>query len=98
METKQKGGTHPMSFLDQQYREIITKAVIGKGKKSIKDTDYITASHRPSSILGCWIINHNYRASLVEKDKVEIRGAYDVNIWYSFNDNSKTEVVSERVQ
>lgn len=87
-----------MSFLDHHYREIITKAVIGKGKKSVEDTDRITAPHRPSSILGCWIINHKYRANLVEKDKVEIRGTYDVNIWYSYNDNSKTEVVSERVE
>ncbi|SHN17144.1 outer spore coat protein CotE [Gracilibacillus kekensis] len=87
-----------MSFLDQQYREIITKAVIGKGRKFKQDTNTITPSHRPSSILGCWIINHNYHAKLVKKETVEIRGHYDVNVWYAFNDNTKTEVVTERVE
>ncbi|GAE91536.1 outer spore coat protein E [Gracilibacillus boraciitolerans JCM 21714] len=87
-----------MSFLDQQYREIITKAVIGKGRKFKQETNTITPPHRPSSILGCWIINHNYHAKLVKKDTVEISGHYDVNVWYAFNDNTKTEVVTERVE
>lgn len=87
-----------MSFLDQQYREIITKAVTGKGRKFTKDVNTITANHRPSSILGCWIINHHYHAKLAGKDKVEIHGKYDVNIWYAFNDNTKTEVVSQTVE
>ncbi|WP_163536865.1 outer spore coat protein CotE [Gracilibacillus sp. YIM 98692] len=87
-----------MSFLDQEYREIITKAVIGKGRKFKQDTDTITPAHRPSSILGCWIINHHYHAKLVKKDVVEIRGSYDVNVWYAYNDNTKTEVVTERVE
>ena len=87
-----------MSFLDQQYREIITKAVIGKGRKFKQDTNYITPTHRPSSILGCWIINHHYHAKLINDETVEIKGSYDANVWYAFNDNTKTEVVSERVE
>ncbi|MGN8646910.1 outer spore coat protein CotE [Gracilibacillus sp. HCP3S3_G5_1] len=87
-----------MSYLDQEYREIITKAVIGKGRKFKQETNTIVPTHRPSSILGCWIINHNYRAKLVKDDTVEIRGSYDVNVWYAYNDNTKTEVVSERVE
>ena len=31
------------------------------------------------------------------KDTVEMIGSYDINIWYSYNDNTKTEVVTERV-
>ncbi|UOQ47802.1 outer spore coat protein CotE [Gracilibacillus caseinilyticus] len=87
-----------MSYLDQQYREIITKAVIGKGRKFKQDTNTITPAHRPSSILGCWIINHIYQAKLTKKDTVEIRGSYDVNIWYAYNDNTRTEVVTEKVE
>ncbi|ENH96673.1 spore coat protein E [Gracilibacillus halophilus YIM-C55.5] len=87
-----------MSFLDQQYREIITKAIIGKGRKFTQDTDVITPSHRPSSILGCWIINHHYHAKLKKEDVVEIRGSYETNVWYAYHDNTKTEVVTETVE
>ncbi|MBM7572104.1 outer spore coat protein CotE [Aquibacillus albus] len=86
-----------MSFLDQEYREIITKAVIGKGRKFTQDTNKITPSHRPASILGCWVINHLYNAKKKGDEIVEVNGSYDVNIWYSYNDNTKTEVVTERV-
>ncbi|WP_099158174.1 outer spore coat protein CotE [Virgibacillus ndiopensis] len=86
-----------MSFLDQEYREIITKAVCGKGRKFTQATHSISPSHRPSSILGCWVINHLYNAKKKSEDTVEVNGSYDINIWYSYNDNTKTEVVTERV-
>ncbi|WP_182199229.1 outer spore coat protein CotE [Paraliobacillus salinarum] len=86
-----------MSFLDQEFREIITKAVIGKGRKFTQDTNTITPTHKPSSILGCWIINHLYQAKRKGDELVEVNGSYDVNVWYSYNDNTKTEVVTERV-
>lgn len=86
-----------MSFLDKDYREIITKAVIGKGKKFTQATHSVSPSHRPTSILGCWVINHLYNAKYKSEDTVEVNGSYDINIWYSYNDNTKTEVVTERV-
>jgi len=86
-----------MTFLDQEYREIITKAVCGKGRKFTKENHSVSPSHRPSSILGCWVINHLYNAKKTSKDTVEVNGSYDINIWYSYNDNTKTEVVTERV-
>lgn len=86
-----------MSFHDKEYREIITKAVIGKGKKFTQATHSISPSHHPSSILGCWVINHLYNAKKKSEDTVEINGSYDINIWYSYNDNTKTEVVTERI-
>lgn len=86
-----------MTFLDKEYREIITKAVCGKGRKFTKESNTISPSHRPSSILGCWVINHLYNAKKKSKDVVEVNGSYDINIWYSYNDNTKTEVVTERV-
>ncbi len=86
-----------MSFLEKNYREIITKAICGKGKKFTKATHTVTPSHKPSSILGCWIINHMYHAKKKSKDTVEVSGSYDINVWYSYNDNTKTEVVTERV-
>src|SRR5690625_1406181 len=87
-----------MSYRDYSYREIITKAVCGKGRKLTKATNYVDPSNRPSSVLGCWIINHAYHAKEKDKECIEIHGTYDINIWYSFNDNTKTEVVSHTVQ
>ncbi|TXL67757.1 outer spore coat protein CotE [Cerasibacillus terrae] len=87
-----------MSFLKKEYREIITKAVCGKGKKFTNETHSVTPSHRPTSILGCWIINHRYHSKKKSEDSVEVNGSYDINIWYSYHDNTKTEVVTERVQ
>ncbi len=80
-----------------QYREIITKAVVAKGRKFTKSSHTICPAHHPSSILGCWIINHKYEAIKVGK-KVEIHGSYEINVWYSYNQNTKTEVVTDKVQ
>ncbi|MFB6466722.1 outer spore coat protein CotE [Cytobacillus sp. Hz8] len=80
-----------------EYREIITKAVVAKGRKFTQSSHTICPEHHPSSILGCWIINHTYEAKKHGK-AVEISGFYDINVWYSYNDNTKTEVVTERVE
>ncbi len=79
-----------------EYREIITKAVVAKGRKYTQSKHTICPGHQPSSILGCWIINHKYEAKKVGKT-VEICGTYDINVWYSYSENTKTEVVTERV-
>ncbi|HET7629138.1 MAG TPA: outer spore coat protein CotE [Bacillales bacterium] len=86
-----------MSFdHEQNYREIITKAVVGKGRKFSQSAHTVSPAHRPSSILGCWIINHKYRARK-DGDVVVIEGSYDTNTWYSHNKNTKTEVATETV-
>ena len=41
-------------------REIVTKAVIGKGKKTFTTTNRAKAEEVPTTILGCWVINHNF--------------------------------------
>ena len=79
-----------------EYREIITKAVVAKGRKFTQSTHTISPSQKPTSILGGWIINHKYDAEKIGKT-VEIEGTYDINVWYSYADNTKTEVVTERV-
>lgn len=79
-----------------QCREIITKAVCGKGRKFSTVTHTITPPHQPSSILGAWIINHQYEA-VKSGDGVEVIGSYDINIWYSYDRNSQTDVAKETV-
>jgi spore coat protein E len=81
---------------DLQCREIITKAVCGKGRKFSQVTHTVTPPNLPTSILGAWIINHQYEA-VRSGDGVEVVGTYDINIWYSYDRNSKTDVAKETV-
>lgn len=87
-----------MSYTEKglRTREIITKAVCGKGSKFSQDTHVITPAHAPTSILGCWVINHSYDAKKAG-DAVEVAGSYDINVWYSYANNTKTEVAKESV-
>ncbi len=76
------------------YKEIVTKAVIGKGKKLFTTENTVKVSNSPSTILGCWVINHNFHGEK-QGDQVIISGSYDVNIWYSYDRDTKTDVVKE---
>ena len=40
------------------FKEIVTKAVIGKGKKYYKNSYIIDTEFVPTTVLGCWVINH----------------------------------------
>lgn len=75
-------------------REIVTKAVVGKGKKTFTTTKTVTPECQPTTILGCWVINHTFRGYR-NGNKINIEGSYDVNIWYSCSGDTKTEVVRE---
>lgn len=87
-----------MSYKEPTYREIITKAVCGKGKKHLTCTDHVKPHYKPTSILGCWIINHEYVATRKCADTVEVSGTYDINIWYAYDNNTKTEVNNATIE
>lgn len=76
------------------YKEIVTKAVIGKGRKTFSTTNRTKVEPIPTTILGCWVVNHTFRG-YKNNDKIILEGSYDVNIWYSYDNDSKTEVVRE---
>lgn len=40
------------------YKEIVTKAVIGKGKKHYVNNYLVNVDNVVNTVLGCWIINH----------------------------------------
>jgi spore coat protein E len=86
----------PSTDKDLQCREIITKAVCGKGRKFSQKTHTVMLKENASNILGCWIINHTYHAEKVG-DAVEVAGSYDVQTWVSLNDNTDTKIVKEKV-
>lgn len=76
------------------YKEIVTKAVIGKGKKTFITSHSVRPMDDASTVLGCWVINHNFFGTKVG-DSIRIEGSYDVNIWYSSGNDTKTEVVNQ---
>ena len=76
------------------YKEIVTKAVISKGKKLFTSNHSILTTNNPSTVLGCWVINHNFTGVKSFNDIV-IDGSYDVNIWYSYDNDTKTDVIRE---
>lgn len=77
-------------------RQIVTKAVVAKGKKRSESCETLQPPNNPSSILGCWVINHTHQAKKHGK-VVEVTGKYEVNVWYAHHDHSKTSVFSETV-
>ena len=78
------------------YKEIVTKAVLGKGRKTFYTEYEIKPEIEPTAVLGCWIINHKFQAK-EEGNKVRIDGNFDVNIWYSYDNDSKTIVNSKTI-
>ena len=78
------------------YKEIVTKAIIGKGKKYFKNTYTIESSDNPTTVLGCWVINHKFKGYKTG-DKIGVDGSFDVNIWYSYENDSKTTVVNKKI-
>lgn len=82
---------------DLQCRELIAKAVVGKGHKFSQETYTITPAHTPSTILGCWIINTTFQAEKTG-EAVEVSGSFDVNLWYSYSNNTQTEVTKQSVK
>ena len=48
-----------------------------------------------NTVLGCWVINHSFNG-INNAGKVLINGSYDINIWYSYDNNTKTNVLVKR--
>ncbi len=78
------------------FKEIVTKAVIGKGKKYYKNIYTIETENIPTTVLGCWVINHKFKGSEVS-GKIVIDGSFDVNIWYSYSKDTKTTVITKKI-
>ncbi len=79
------------------YKEIVTKAIVGKGKKHFQNTYTVEADNTPTTILGCWVINHQFKGYKAA-DKVGVNGSFDINIWYSYDNDSKTTVINHKIE
>ena len=78
------------------YREIVTKAVVGKGKISNVNTVNVMVSNMASKVLGCWVINHYFVHSF-ENGKVFAKGKYDLHLWYGFNNDGDTAIHKQTI-
>jgi spore coat protein E len=77
-------------------REIITKAIIAKGKRKSRNK-YTFEIADVTKVLGCWITNHEFNASF-NADKVEVKGTYDVHIWYCFEQESNSNIYKTKIE
>lgn len=72
-------------------REIVTRAVLAKGRKKFKLKETVLVNADVSSVLGCWIINHQFETELNNKEVI-VKGTFENNIWYSADNNTRTDV------
>ncbi len=77
------------------YKEIVTKAVIGKAKKTNSMHFSFTPDENVDTVLGCWVINHNFSGNN-QSGKVGVTGSFDVNVWYAYDNDTKTKVNSKK--
>ena len=69
------------------FKEIVTKAVIGKAKKTNNANFLLTHEEKPNTILGCWVINHSFNGLKGQNGQVVVNG--------SFDDDKKTAVTTK---
>lgn len=79
------------------FKEIVTKAVVGKGKKYFKNSYTVKCDNTPTTVLGCWVINHKFKG-YKSGDKIGVDGSFDINIWYSYDSDSKTAVINKKIE
>ena len=77
------------------YKEIVTKSVIGKAKKTNSMHFSFTPDESVDTVLGCWVINHNFSGNN-QSGKVGVTGSFDVNVWYAYDNDTKTKVNSKK--
>lgn len=77
------------------FREIVTKAVIGKAKKTYGNEYRVECENKPDTVLGCWVINHSFNGTS-NLGSVLVNGEFDVNVWYSYENDTKTAVSTRR--
>ena len=77
------------------YKEIVTKAVVGKAKKITHNEYHLIPDEIPNTILGCWVINHYFNGTN-SNGSVLVKGSFDINVWYSYDNDTKTKVNTQR--
>lgn len=76
------------------YREILTKAIIAKGKKEIKENKIIQTEHNISKVLGCWLINHKHNLKH-DQQKIFIEGSFEAYLWYGYDNDTNCNLMKQ---
>ncbi len=74
-----------------EIREIVTRAVVAKGKKLVRIKTSIPTNEKIEKILGCWVTTTEITTELLDH-KVQINGSFDTNIWYETENNKSTNL------
>jgi spore coat protein E len=82
-------------MMANNIREIITKAIISKGKKTARNK-YTFEIADLSRVLGCWITKHDFQAYFND-GQPEVRGSYDVHIWYSCEQDNNSNIYKTEI-
>lgn len=87
-------------FPRKTFREIITNAVCGTTRKSLKYTHYIDLPRGviPSQILGCSVTElrlHDPEVKDTNTKSLTIgaKGIYEAHVWYAYNNGKETDVL-----
>lgn len=75
-------------------KEILTKAVLSKGKIDSNEVVNIELKQDVSKLVGCWIINNQY-LPIVENNELFLEGEYDIHLWYAIN-NDKDSLLEKK--
>jgi spore coat protein E len=79
-----------------EIREIVTKAVIAKGRKCFRINQTIPVDNDAGNVLGCWVINHS-NDCVLGTNCVNVDGTFDVNVWYANTENTSTKIASATI-
>ena len=78
-------------------KEILTRAVLAKGKIEGVNEEIIQLENTPSKLVGCWVINNNC-LSVEEDQKVYLEGSYDIHVWYAINEDSDSVLEKKTIK
>lgn len=79
------------------YKEIAAKTLTGKGRLSYFLEKELHLDDDVSKLLGCWIINLEYKEKVINKD-VYLIGSYSIQLWYALNNDQKSSVYEEKIE
>lgn len=77
-------------------REIMAKTLVGKGRLQLQDVKTVHLEEKITKTLGCWIINNTYE-TIENQHAVGVKGHYDIQLWYAYENDQKTNVYNETV-